>query len=147
MENINYIPTKLAIEIHDNQVIKISGGLNGIKDFGQLDSTLEHLQNDSYYPTFEKKLARLLFAISKFHTFHDGNKRTSIALGTYFLKINDYDYCTDTFIEEMENVILDVVQNYINQELLIEIVKSIIDYNYITDEVKIKIINSKTKLL
>ena len=45
----------------------------------------------------------------------------------------------------MENIVLLVVQNYIDQLLLVEIVKSIIDYNCLTDEVKIKIIKSSHK--
>lgn len=145
MTNIVYISPKTAVDIHDNKVIANSGGRHGVHNFGQLESSLEHIENDIYYPTFEFKLARLIFAISKFHTFNDGNKRTSIALGVYFLKINDYEYCTDTFIEEMENIVLLVVQNYIDQLLLVEIVKSIIDYNCLTDEVKIKIIKSSHK--
>lgn len=145
MDTIMYITAELAVDIHDNKVIANSGGKLGVHNRGQLESSLEHLKNDIYYPTFEIKLARLIFAISKFHTFNDGNKRTSIALGALFLKMNDYDYCTDTFIEEMENIVLLVVQNYIDELLLIEIVKSIIDYNCLTDEVKIKIIKIKTE--
>jgi death-on-curing family protein len=142
-DKILYISADEAVDIHDNMVIANSGGKLGVHNRGQLESSLEHIQNDIYYPTFEIKLARIIYAISQFHTFIDGNKRTSIALGVLFLKKNDYDYCTDTFIEEMENIVLLVVQKYIEEPLLVEIVKSIIDYNCLTDEVKIKIINTK----
>jgi death on curing protein len=67
-----------AIEVHD-WIIDNSGGLHGINNIGLLESALEHIQNDLYYPDFFHELTHLLFAINKFHAFTDGNKRSSIA--------------------------------------------------------------------
>lgn len=47
------------IKIH-NMVILKSGGLSGIKDIGQLDSILAHIQNPDYYPTFADKITHLV---------------------------------------------------------------------------------------
>ena len=86
-----YFNAAQAVRIHD-WLIEHSGGRAGIKDRGVLGSTLEHIQNDLYYPSFEARLTHLVFAINKFHPFTDGNKRSSIALGAYFLKLNGFGF-------------------------------------------------------
>ena len=45
-------PTASAIVDIHNYVIEKSGGLAGVKDIGQLESILAHIQNPDYYPTF-----------------------------------------------------------------------------------------------
>ncbi|MBO0380100.1 type II toxin-antitoxin system death-on-curing family toxin [Staphylococcus hominis] len=140
MENIYYFDSQHAIKEHD-KVIKETGGLKGIKDKSTLESFLTHLQNDMYYPTFELKLSRLVFCFTQFHVFNDGNKRSAIALGAYFLKINDFDYCTDTFIEEMENIVYWLAYGLINEELLIQIINSILLYDCLIEPIKIELIN------
>ena len=42
-------------------------------------------------PTYTEKLTHLVFSINKFHAFNDGNKRSSLSLGAYFLELNGYD--------------------------------------------------------
>ena len=76
-----------AQKIHDD-IIRISGGLEGIHNIGLIDSVLDFIQYDSYYPNFEDKLTHLVYSINKNHAFNDANKRTSIAVGAYFIKIN-----------------------------------------------------------
>jgi death-on-curing protein len=55
-------------------------------------------------PTFEEKLKHLIIAVNKFYPFCDGNKRSSLVLGAYFLELNGYDFCIDRFIVEMEMI-------------------------------------------
>ncbi len=81
-----YFTISYAIKTHD-KIIEISGGLTGIKDLGNLESPLSHIQNDDYYPDLEDKITHLVFSINKNHAFTDGNKRTSIALGGFFLEL------------------------------------------------------------
>ncbi|MDD2223493.1 MAG: hypothetical protein PHF42_08665 [Pseudomonas sp.] len=50
-----YFDATHAIAVHD-WIIEHSGGLAGIKDIGQIESPLEHIQNDFYYPELEGKL-------------------------------------------------------------------------------------------
>ncbi|WP_411843056.1 type II toxin-antitoxin system death-on-curing family toxin [Salinicoccus sp. HZC-1] len=145
-ETIFYFDKEYAIAIHDS-IIEESGGLEGIKDSGRLHSILEHLQNDCYYPTFEIKLTRLIFSVTKFHIFNDGNKRSAIGLGAYFLKINDYDYCTDTFIDEMENIVLWTATGLIDDNFLLDIVKSIINYDCLSNEVKLQLISIESNTI
>ncbi|AFR35124.1 type II toxin-antitoxin system death-on-curing family toxin [Riemerella anatipestifer] len=136
--NVLKIPTKYAIKIHD-KIIEISGGQPGIKNFGNLDSPLSHLDNDDYYPTFEEKLTHLVFSINKFHAFNDGNKRTSIAIGAYFLQINGFEYCIDKFIIEMENIVVLVADNIVDKEFLYELIFSIINEEDYSEEIKLKL--------
>lgn len=137
--NVLYFSKKEAIKIHDDMVIAISGGRPGIKDEGRLESILFHLQNDTYYPTFEDKLSHLVFATVMFHIFEDGNKRSSLAFGSYFLKLNGFDYLTDYFLQEMENIVLWLAMHLIDEYLLKEIIASIVIFDQITDDIKLKI--------
>lgn len=139
-----YFDSSHAIEVHDSIIIK-SGGLLGILNIGLLESTLEHIQNDLYYPHIENKVTHIFHSINKNHSFQDGNKRASIALSAYFLEINGYDYRVSIFIERMENIAVYVADNKIDKDLLFEIVQSIIyeeDYN---EELKLKIVKALIK--
>lgn len=139
-----YFDSSHAIEVHDSIIIK-SGGLLGILNIGLLESTLEHIQNDLYYPHIENKVTHIFHSINKNHSFQDGNKRASIALSAYFLEINGYDYRVSIFIERMENIAVYVADNKIDKHLLFEIVQSIIyeeDYN---EELKLKIVQALIK--
>jgi len=117
----NYFNIAHAIATHDF-IINESGGSHGVNDLRLLESVLEHIQNDFYYPEFETKLTHLVFSVNKNHAFSDGNKRSSIALGAYFLELNGLDYCVDRFIIELENISVHVADNRINKDLLHEII-------------------------
>lgn len=128
--------------IEHDWIINNSGGLHGIKDLGQLESVLEHIQNDDYYPTFEDKLTHLVFGINKFHAFSDGNKRSSLVLGAYFLQINGYEYCVKTFVQEMENIVVWLAEGKISKELLQKILSSLIYEDDYSEELKIELLLS-----
>ncbi|MBO1141886.1 type II toxin-antitoxin system death-on-curing family toxin [Enterococcus avium] len=115
-DKINYFEKDHAIKEHD-KIINISGGLHGIKDVGMLESMLEFIQNDLYYPSFLDKLNQLVVRTARFHIFMDGNKRTSIVLGAYFLKINGFTSdVIDYFIVEMENIVVLLVDRALTEE-------------------------------
>lgn len=119
---IRYFDTKHAIEVH-SRIIKKSGGLKGYKDIGALESVLEHIRNDIYYPDFLSKITNLVFGINKNHTFNDGNKRASIALSSYFLEINEHDYAIQQYTHGMEEVAVWLATSLIEKEQLQEIIK------------------------
>lgn len=144
MGEILYFDTAHAITVHDD-IINKSGGFQGIRDLGQLESILEHIKYDLYYPNFEDKLTHLFYAINKGHTFSDGNKRSSIALSTYFMEVNGYDFAVSKFIVEMENIAVDVADNRIDKDLLAEVVISILYEDDYSDELKLKLIEAKSK--
>lgn len=55
-----YFDVTHAVEVHD-YIIEVSGGLHGNRDIGLLESVLDHIQNDMYYPSFPEKLTHLVF--------------------------------------------------------------------------------------
>jgi death on curing protein len=76
-------------------------------------------------------LTHLVFSIVQFHVFSDGNKRSSIALGAYFLDLNGYDI-TGKFVREMENIVVWLAERKIDKDLLGALIESLIyedDYN------------------
>ncbi|MEY3305044.1 MAG: type II toxin-antitoxin system death-on-curing family toxin [Pseudanabaena sp.] len=139
-EMILYFDIAHAIEVHD-WIINESGGMSGINNLGLLESPLEHIQNDDYYPTIEDKLTHLVFSIIKFHAFSDGNKRSSIALGSYFLKLNGYDYAVKDFVIKMENISVWVAEGKISKEILGEIIKSLIYEDNYSESLHLKILH------
>jgi len=136
-----YFDTAHAIAVHD-WIIENSGGLSGIKDAGQLSSVLEHIQNDLYYPTFEEKLNHLVFSINKFHAFYDGNKRSSLVLGAYFLELNGYDWCVKKFVREMENIAVWVAEGKISKTLLLKLIVSLIMDDEYPEALKLELIEA-----
>lgn len=138
---IFYFDTAHAIKVHD-WIIANSGGLEGNREVGLLDSSLEHIQNDLYYPTFEEKLKHLILAVNKFHPFCDGNKRSSLVLGAYFLELNGYDHCVKRFILEMENIVVWLAEGKIDDTLLLDIVASIIEDDDFNESIKIRLLEA-----
>jgi len=81
-------------------LINQSGGIDGIRDNGLLDSALnmpfQSFNNENFYPSIQGKAARLCFSIINNHPFIDGNKRTGILAMLVFLKINHVEIqCQD----------------------------------------------------
>ena len=142
MTVFNYFSTEYAIFVHD-QIIINSGGILGIINNDLLESSIEHIKNDLYYPNIEDKLTHLFFSINKNHCFNDGNKRASIALSAYFLEINNCSFIIPRFIEQMENITVDVADNRIDKELLHEIITSLLYQEDFSESLKLKIIYSK----
>lgn len=136
-----YFDVAHAVGVHD-WIIENTGGLAGTKNLGQLDSVLDHIQNDMYYPSFEEKLNHLVFAINKFHAFNDGNKRSSLSLGAYFLELNGYDYCVQKFVTEMENIVVWLAEGKVSKELLLKIITSLIMDDDFSEELKLELIEA-----
>lgn len=128
---MNYIiyPTYGDLLNKHNEVICKSGGTMGVFNENLLRGFIEFIQNNVYYPSFEEKLSHLVFSIAKNHGFCDGNKRTAIIAGAFFLELNAFDqFIIDAFIKNMEGIILLTVQGFINKEQLCQIIYDLI-YN------------------
>jgi len=139
---MNYIDLERAKLIH-RETIKVSGGgEDGVISIGYLDSVLEHIQNDDYYPTFEAKLNHLVYSVNKSHSFIDGNKRLSIALGAGFLIENGYLKIVGKFITEMENISYHLAAGKINKELLLKIINSILYEIDFSENLKFELYNA-----
>lgn len=140
--SIVYLTLDQAIEVHRKTVEISGGGALGHLDLGKLESVLQHLQNDDYYPTFEAKLTHLFYSACKFHCFLDGNKRIAITLCAQMLLLNGYLYCSGNFIREMENISYHVAAGKIDKDLLHEIITAVINSDEDNEEIKLKILNA-----
>lgn len=139
---IIYLSIDQAVEVHRKTVMISGGGAHGILNAGLLESCLQHIQNDDYYPTFEDKLTHLFFCANKFHCFEDGNKRIAIALGAQFLLLNGYVFVAGKFIRMMENISYHVADGSIEKKLLQEIICAIISSEEENEELKLKILQA-----
>ncbi len=139
---LTYITLENAIETHRKTVEVSGGGTLETLDMGRLESVLEHIKNDEYYPTFEDKLTHLFFSACKFHCFADGNKRIAISLSAQFLLLNGYVFIAGQFIRKMENISYHVAAGKICKELLHEILCATINGDDDSEELKLKIINA-----
>ena len=134
-----------VILLHEKTVEISGGGTKGILNLNSLLATLEHIQNDNYYPTFEEKLTHLFFAANKGHCFVDGNKRIAISLGSMFLLKNGYLLAAKDFLFRMETISYHLAAGRISKELLFEIINSIINEPDYNEELKLKIIKAIRK--
>ena len=84
----------------------------------------------------------MFYAVNKSHAFNDGNKRSSIALSAYFLEINGWGFIISKFITETENIAVDVADNRVGEDLLFNIITSILYELDYTEDLKLKIIKA-----
>lgn len=139
---LTYLTLEQAIDIHAKTVEVSGGGTLGHLELGKLDSVLQNIQNDDYYPSFEEKLTHLFFSACKFHCFQDGNKRIAITLSAQMLLFNGYMYCASSFLREMENISYHVAAGNIGKELLLEIITAHLMEEEDNESLKLKILNA-----
>ena len=137
-----YLTLDDAIEIHRKTVEVSGGGSYGHLDLGKLESVLQNIQNDDYYPTFDGKLTHLFFCACKFHSFEDGNKRIAITLCVQMLSLNGYLRSLKGFIQEAENISYHVAAGCIEKELLGEWMTAILHGLEDDESLKLKILTA-----
>ena len=80
------------IDLIHLQIIDASGGLQGIRDIGRLESVVAGQTQDVFgaelYSTLFQKAAALMKGIIADRAFVDGNKRTGVMLALIFLERN-----------------------------------------------------------
>ena len=104
MDGIIYLTLEQAEVIHRKTITYSGGGTYEPLDTGKLDSVLQHIQNDLYYPNFVDKLTHLFYCTCEFHCFADGNKRLAITLSLQFLLFNGYLGVAQNFMSITENI-------------------------------------------
>lgn len=142
MANIIYITIDQAMETYYRTIEVSGGGCSGVLNEGPLEGTLEQMQNDNWYPTFEAKLTHLVYAANRNHCFKDGNKRIAIALGAQFLILNGYVFISSKFITYMENISYHLAAGRISKELLAEIITALINGEEEDESLKLKILSA-----
>lgn len=82
-----------VILIH-SRIIKVSGGIEGLRDPSGLESALsaplQTFGGKELFPSDLEKIARLGFGLASNHAFIDGNKRIGAMLTQLLLKWNGY---------------------------------------------------------
>lgn len=135
-----YYPTvESVLAMHACTVAVSGGGSQGVRDDGPLRSTLDHIQNDDYYPTIEKKLTRLFFGLAKFHCFIDGNKRIAITATSLMMMLNGYMAAVPRFMRDMENISVLVADDTISEDFLHEIICAHTAFDPDNETVKLKL--------
>lgn len=105
-------------------MIKYSGGTNGVRDIGLLDSALETpfitFDGVSNCTTVQSKATRLAYGLIKNHPFIDGNKRIGILAMISFLEINGIKLtCTD---EEIVKIGLGIADDTMDEKTLLNFI-------------------------
>ena len=84
--------TKEQILLLHTQLIETTGGSDGIRDLGLLESALESpfqsYGGEELYPSIQAKAARLCYGLVKNHAMIDGNKRIGCHATLVFLALN-----------------------------------------------------------
>ena len=79
------------IALH-TKLIARTGGSDGLRDMGLLESAVYSAQNSfggvEIYPSIIEKAARLLYALVSNHAFVDGNKRIGVFVMLMTLRLN-----------------------------------------------------------
>jgi death-on-curing protein len=90
---MNYINLEQLLQLHV-MVINQSGGSDGLRDLGRLESALASQEQvvfgDELYKTVFEKAAVMTRGVIADHPFIDGNKRTGMLAGSTLLQINGY---------------------------------------------------------
>lgn len=108
---------KQILKLHSD-LIKTSGGIDGIRDENLLNSAIETpfqtFDGQDLYPTLIEKAARLGYGLIKNHPFLDGNKRIGTHAMLAFLEINGtkINYSEDELIK----IIFGVADNSVTYE-------------------------------
>lgn len=92
------LTVKQVIKLH-TQVVMATGGSDGIRDMGLLESAVnapfQSFGGYDVYPTIYEKAARLGFGLAQNHAFIDGNKRIAAHALMAFLELNNIEIdCT-----------------------------------------------------
>lgn len=100
--------TREQIIVLHAQLIRETGGTDGIRDEGLLDSAMnapfQSFGGTDSFPSIQQKAVRLGFGLVKNHAFVDGNKRIGAHAMLVFLALNKIEL--DYTQEELSDVIL-----------------------------------------
>lgn len=114
---MRYLTLGEVLELY-HRIIRQSGGSQGIRDLGALESALAQPRmtfgNQELYPTVVEKASALGFSLIKNHPFVDGNKRTGHAAMETFLVLNGFEI--DASVDEQEQIILQVASGELERD-------------------------------
>ena len=116
---MRYLTLGEVLALH-GAIITTTGGANGIRDLGALESALAQpkatFDATDLYPTLIEKASALAFGLVMNHPFVDGNKRIGHAAMAVFLDLNGI--AVDAAIDEQERLMLALAAGQISRENL-----------------------------
>ena len=114
--------TKEQVLILHKRLIETTGGSDGIRDKGMLESALSNpfqsFGGESLYPSIQAKAAQLCYGLVKNHPMLDGNKRLGTHVMLVFLALNGIEL--KYMQKELYETILDVAAGKIEYEDLLQ---------------------------
>ena len=106
-----------VLSLH-RRLIEVTGGSDGVRDEGMLDSALSNpfqsFGDEELYPSVQAKAAQLCFGIVKNHPMVDGNKRLGAHVMLVFLALNGYELFYTQ--QELSDTILNLAAGKIGAE-------------------------------
>src|SRR5438477_4649504 len=122
---IRYLTLDEVLELH-RLALQQSGGLQGVRDLGGLDSALTQPRmafgGQDLYPSLAEKAAARGFSLVCNHPFVDGNKRVGHAALETFLVLNGWDMKkhkgTRSIREAMPKLIREIPGNHKPRSIL-----------------------------
>lgn len=112
--------SKQQILLLHSQLISGTGGSDGLRDVGLLESAInspfQQFGNEDLYPTIQQKASRLCFGLVNNHPFIDGNKRIGAHVMLVFLALNgiELEYTQD----DLSSTILKLASTEISYQQL-----------------------------
>lgn len=112
--------SKQQILLLHSQLILETGGSDGLRDVGLLESAInspfQQFGNEDLYPTIQQKASRLCFGLVNNHPFIDGNKRIGAHVMLVFLALNGIELEYTQY--ELSSTILKLASNEISYQQL-----------------------------
>ena len=109
-----------------SELIRETGGVDGLRDEGLLDSALnapfQGFGDTDTFPSLQQKGARLGYGLICNHTFVDGNKRIGAHAMLVFLALNDIQL--DFTQEELIKIFLDLASGNSDYNTLLVWIRS-----------------------
>lgn len=106
---MKYLSKRQVLLLHE-QLVGQTGGIQGIRDEGLLDSALnapfQGFGSADLYPSLQQKAARLCYGLVQNHPFLDGNKRIGAHVMLVFLALNSIELRYTQ--QELSGIILQV---------------------------------------
>lgn len=110
--------TKEQIIMLHSELIRETGGSDGLRDEGLLDSALnapfQGFGDVDNFPSLQQKGARLGYGLICNHAFIDGNKRIGAHIMLLFLSLNGIELAYTQ--DELSNMVLDVASGKLQFE-------------------------------
>ncbi len=117
---MRYLSLGEVVGLH-RAVVAESGGADGIRDLGALESSLAQPRATfggiDLYPSLIDKAAAVGYGLVMNHPFIDGNKRIAHAAMAVFLELNGSKI--DAAVDEQERLMLDLAAGLIERAALV----------------------------